>query len=132
MDLHANAALSLNKRRALCHRVVDEQRTVTEAAEAAEVSVSRARKWVRRYRALGEAGRAGLGCSGGQPQANRAARGIQVDGLSALGHLETAFRNEAARGVADGIHVGPEVLWPSDLSCRLRGADRLAWLTIRE
>jgi hypothetical protein len=38
MDLHANAALSLNKRRLVCRRVVDEQWTVTKVAAAAEVS----------------------------------------------------------------------------------------------
>jgi hypothetical protein len=43
MNLHANAALSLNKRRDLCRRVVDELWTVTQAAEAAEVSVRCAR-----------------------------------------------------------------------------------------
>jgi transposase InsO family protein/transposase len=56
MKLHANAALSLNKRRLLCRRVVVEQWTVTEAAAAAEVSVRCARKWVGRYLAEGEAG----------------------------------------------------------------------------
>jgi transposase InsO family protein len=56
MDLHANAALSLNKRRQLCRRVVDEQWTLTKAAAAAEVSVRCARKWVGRYRAEGELG----------------------------------------------------------------------------
>jgi len=56
MNLHANAALSLNKRRKLCERVVDEAWTVTKAAEAAEVSVRCARKWVGRYRAEGELG----------------------------------------------------------------------------
>jgi transposase InsO family protein len=56
MNLHANAALSLNKRRLLCQRVVDEAWTVTEAAEAAEVSVRCARKWVGRYRVEGESG----------------------------------------------------------------------------
>jgi transposase InsO family protein len=56
MDLHANAALSLNKRRLLCRRVVDEQWTLTKAAAAAEVSVRCARKWVDRYRAEGELG----------------------------------------------------------------------------
>ena len=35
---HANAALSLNKRRLLCRRVVVERRTLAEAAAAAEVS----------------------------------------------------------------------------------------------
>ena len=56
MKLHANAALSLNKRRVLCRRVVDEQWTLTRAAEAAEVSVRCARKWVGRYRCEGELG----------------------------------------------------------------------------
>jgi transposase InsO family protein len=56
MNLHANAALSLNRRRQLCRRVVDERWTLTKAAEAAEVSVRCARKWVGRYRAEGELG----------------------------------------------------------------------------
>jgi len=56
MNLHANAALSLNRRRLLCRRVVDEGWTLTKAAEAAEVSVRCARKWVVRYRAEGELG----------------------------------------------------------------------------
>jgi transposase InsO family protein len=56
MDLHANAALSLNKRRLLCQRVVEEDWTLTQAAAAAEVSVRCARKWVGRYRSEGELG----------------------------------------------------------------------------
>src|SRR5712691_57849 len=56
MELHANAALSLNKRRLLARRVVDEQWTLTKAAAAAEVSVRCARKWVARYRSEGELG----------------------------------------------------------------------------
>jgi len=56
MKLHANAALSLNKRRALAHRVVEEECSLTKAAEAAEVSEPTARKWVARYVAEGEAG----------------------------------------------------------------------------
>jgi transposase InsO family protein len=56
MNLHANAALSLNRRRQLCRRVVEERWTVTSAAAAAEVSVRCARKWVGRYRAEGELG----------------------------------------------------------------------------
>jgi len=55
MKLHANAALSLNKRRLLCCRVVEQEWTLTKAAEA-EVSVRCARKWVARYRAEGEIG----------------------------------------------------------------------------
>ena len=56
MNLHANAALSLNRRRQLCRRVVDERWTLRRAAEAAEVSVRCARKWVGRYRVEGELG----------------------------------------------------------------------------
>ena len=56
MKLHANAALSLNKRRLLAQRVVDDGWTLTQAAAAAEVSVRCARKWVARYRSDGELG----------------------------------------------------------------------------
>jgi transposase InsO family protein len=56
MYVHANAAVSLNKRRDLCRRVVDERWRVRDAAEAAEVSVRCARKWVGRFRAEGEVG----------------------------------------------------------------------------
>ena len=56
MKLHANAALSLNKRRLLARRVVEEGWSLVEAAEAAEVSEPTARKWVGRYRVEGEAG----------------------------------------------------------------------------
>ncbi|MBV9535325.1 MAG: IS481 family transposase, partial [Solirubrobacterales bacterium] len=56
MKLHANAALSLKGRRQLCRRVVGEGWAASEAAEAAEVSVRCARKWVGRYRAEGELG----------------------------------------------------------------------------
>jgi transposase InsO family protein len=56
MQLHGNAALSLNKRRLLCQRVLEEEWSLTEAARAAEVSENTARKWVRRHRAEGEGG----------------------------------------------------------------------------
>jgi transposase InsO family protein len=56
MNLHANAALSLKGRRELCLAVIDQDRTLTQAAEAAGVSVRCARKWVGRYRAAGELG----------------------------------------------------------------------------
>jgi transposase InsO family protein len=56
MELHANAALSLNKRRLLAQRVVDEHWTLTQAAAAAEVSVRCARKWAGRYRSEGQLG----------------------------------------------------------------------------
>jgi transposase InsO family protein len=56
MKLHANAALSLNGRRQLARRVVDQGWTLVEAAAAAEVSVRCARKWAGRYRLEGERG----------------------------------------------------------------------------
>jgi len=56
MRLHANAALSLNKRRVLARRIVKEGWSLAEAAEAAETSERTAGKWARRYRAEGEAG----------------------------------------------------------------------------
>ena len=56
MKLHANAALSLNRRRLLATRVVEERWTLAKAAAAAEVSVRCARKWVGRFRVEGELG----------------------------------------------------------------------------
>jgi len=56
MKLHANAALSLNKRRVLARRIVEEGWSLTEAAKAAEVSERTAGEWARRYRSDGELG----------------------------------------------------------------------------
>ena len=56
MQLHANAALSLNQRRRMVRRVIEQGWSLTEAAEAAEVSDRTCSKWVGRYRAEGEAG----------------------------------------------------------------------------
>jgi transposase InsO family protein len=56
MKLHGNAALSWHGRRRLAERVVVEGWTLTAAAEAAEVSVRCARKWVSRYLLEGELG----------------------------------------------------------------------------
>lgn len=56
MKLHGNAALSLKKRKLLAQRVVEEAWSLSEAALAAEVSERTAGKWVRRFRAEGEAG----------------------------------------------------------------------------
>jgi transposase InsO family protein len=56
MKLHGNAALTLKKRRLLCQRVIDETWSLTKAAAAAEVSERTAGKWVRRFKAEGEAG----------------------------------------------------------------------------
>ena len=56
MKLHANAALSLNGRRRMVAAVLEQGRTIAEAAHAAGVSGRTCSKWVGRYRAEGEAG----------------------------------------------------------------------------
>jgi transposase InsO family protein len=56
MKLHGNARLSPKGRLLLCRRVLEERWSLTSAAEAAGVSERTAAKWVRRYRAEGEAG----------------------------------------------------------------------------
>src|SRR5256714_11988907 len=56
MKLHANAALSLNQRRRMVGRVVEEGWSLTKAAEAAEVSDRTAARWGGRFRADGEPG----------------------------------------------------------------------------
>src|SRR5262249_37209138 len=56
MKLPANAALSLNQRRRMARRALEQGWTLTSAARAAGVSGRPAAKWVARYRAEGEAG----------------------------------------------------------------------------
>ena len=56
MKLHANAALSLNQRRRMVGRVVEQGWSIAEAARAAEVSDRTCSKWVARYRAEGHTG----------------------------------------------------------------------------
>jgi transposase InsO family protein len=56
MKLHGNAALSLNQRRRMVRRVVEQGWSLTMAAEAAEVSGRTCSKWVARYRNEGEPG----------------------------------------------------------------------------
>jgi transposase InsO family protein len=56
MKLHANAALSLNQRRRMVCRVVEQGWSLAKAAEAAEVSDRTCAEWVARYRMQGELG----------------------------------------------------------------------------
>jgi transposase InsO family protein len=56
MKLHGNAALSLKGRRRLVSMVLEQDRSITQAAEAAGVSDRTCSKWVNRYRAEGELG----------------------------------------------------------------------------
>jgi transposase InsO family protein len=56
MKLHGNAALSLNGRRRLVRMVLEQDRSIATAAEAAGVSERTCSKWIGRYRADGESG----------------------------------------------------------------------------
>jgi transposase len=56
MKIHANAPLGPKGRAIMVKRVLEEGIALTEAAEAAGVSARTAGKWVRRFRAEGEAG----------------------------------------------------------------------------
>ena len=51
MQLHANAAVSLIKRRQMVCRVLEQGWTIAEAARAAEIRSKACGKWVSRYRA---------------------------------------------------------------------------------
>jgi transposase InsO family protein len=56
MDLHANAALTLNNRRRLASRVCKLGWRLVDAAASAETTTRTAQKWSARYRTEGEAG----------------------------------------------------------------------------
>jgi transposase InsO family protein len=56
MKLHANAPFGPKGRATMVRRVLEEDWSLTEAAEAAGVSERTCRKWVDRYRSEGEAG----------------------------------------------------------------------------
>jgi transposase-like protein len=56
MKVHADAALGPKGRLTMVGRVVEQDWSVAEAAEAAGVSDRTCSKWVRRYRAGGEEG----------------------------------------------------------------------------
>jgi transposase InsO family protein len=56
MKLHANARLSLIRRREMVEMVIEQHRSISEAARAAGVSPRTCAKWVRRYSAEGELG----------------------------------------------------------------------------
>ena len=56
MKLHANAALTLRQRRRMVRLVVDEGRSIAEAAAEFKTSPHTCSKWVARYRAGSESG----------------------------------------------------------------------------
>ena len=56
MKLHANAKLGPKGRLVMCRRIVDKGWLLTDAADAAGVSIRTCSKWLSRYRSDGEAG----------------------------------------------------------------------------
>src|SRR3954447_10194702 len=85
MKLHGNAALSLNRRRLLCRRVVEEGWSLGSAAAAGGVSGRTAAKWVARFRVEGELGL--LDRSSAPRRVANRAPGERVEALAALRRL---------------------------------------------
>ncbi len=85
MKLHANAPLGPKGRAVMVRRVVAEDWSLTEAAEAAGVSERTASKWVGRHRLEGDAGLADR-CSAPQTVANRTGES-RVEVIAALRRL---------------------------------------------
>ncbi|MBA2448914.1 MAG: helix-turn-helix domain-containing protein [Chloroflexi bacterium] len=54
--MHVNAALTLEQRRRMVLRVMEQGWSYAEAARSAEVSQHTCRKWVQRFRCEGEVG----------------------------------------------------------------------------
>lgn len=85
MKLHANAPLGPKGRATMVRRVLEEGIALTEAAEAAGVSARTAGKWVRRYRAEGEAGL--LDRSSAPRRVHNATPAERVEAIAALRRL---------------------------------------------
>jgi transposase InsO family protein len=85
MKLHANAPLGPKGRAIMVRRVLVEGLALTQAAEAAGVSATTARKWVRRYRAEGESGLEDRS-SAPRSVANRTAQ-ARIEAIAALRRL---------------------------------------------
>ena len=85
MKLHANAPLGPKGRAIMVRRVLEEGVALTEAAEAAGVSARTAGKWVRRYRAEGEAGL--LDRSSAPERVHNATAPERVEAIAALRRL---------------------------------------------
>jgi transposase InsO family protein len=85
MKIHANAPLGPKGRAIMVRRVLEEGIALTEAAEAAGVSARTAGKWVRRYRAGGEAGL--LDRSSAPKRVHNATAPERVEAIAALRRL---------------------------------------------
>jgi transposase InsO family protein len=85
MNHHANAPLGPKGRAIMVRRVLEEGFALAEAAEAAGVSAKTAGKWVRRYRAEGEAGL--LDRSSAPRTVHNATPPEQIEAIAALRRL---------------------------------------------
>ncbi|MCA1677579.1 MAG: IS481 family transposase [Actinobacteria bacterium] len=106
MKLHANAPLGPKGRAKMVRRVVEEDWSLTEAAEAAGVSERTAGKWVGRYRTEGQPGLIDRS-SAPQTVANRTAE-RRIEAIAALRRLrmtgdEIAECLEMALSTVSGI-----------------------------
>lgn len=102
--MHANAAPSLKGRRRMVAAVLEQGRSITEAAVAAGVSERTCSKWVSRYRAEGPAGLADR-CSAPRRVANRTDEQT-VEAIAALWRLRHWSR--AGRAVGDAALGGAQ------------------------
>ena len=101
MKLHANAALSLKRRRRMVGRVVEQGWSMTKAAEAAGVSDRTCSKWFARYRVRGRGGAAGSLLGARARSRNRTERATRVEVIAALRRLRmTAARSPSCLGMA--------------------------------
>ena len=99
MKLHGNARTCPKSRRLLVARVLEQQRSLTEAAAAAGVSERTARKWIARFRADGEAGL--LDRSSAPKRIPRRTPAERVESIEALRRLRlTAAEIAQALGMA--------------------------------
>jgi transposase InsO family protein len=85
MKLHANAPLGPKGRAIMVKRVLEEGIALTEAAAAAGVSARTAGKWVRRYRAEGEAGLLDRSCA--PKRVHNSTPADRVEAIAALRRL---------------------------------------------
>ena len=104
MQLHANAAVSLIKRRQVVERVLEQGWSIAEAARAAEISSKTCGKWVSRYRADRECGLLDRS-SAPKAVANRTCerRDCSDRGAATVAVHRPGDRRDAAHAALDGV-----------------------------
>jgi transposase InsO family protein len=115
MTLHRNARTCPRSRRLIARRVLEQGWSLTAAAEAAGVSVATARKWVRRFRELGEAGLEDQSSAPG-----RVANRTPADRIAAVVSLRRA--RFTAEQIAELLGMAPSTV---SAICKREGLGRL-------